>query len=564
MIAIIVMIMLFLGFFIIVSYNMMSVNHNLSVSSQMDTIDNELNIIKTKLIQSAKPIISSNDYALPYGEDFSASNEHRLPSNFGISLKNIKGHYYQYCPYGIDDGTATTEVVTQNDGSSYGVLNSIIDGVKYTTHSNGFTLKSGAPDIQAFIISKFEDSNVKCSDILYDHDSSTYYLTTAKVAYITKEDVANYYSLQDLSGVIEEFNVDSSNINDIFSVIENDTSNKSYEISLNANVSLASQFNIERDKTKKTDFTIDLNGHELQGDNLILKNVNAFIKGDSTTRTSTSGTLSGVSLVDSEISIENASIGGLVADNSNIVIENSTFNANGNESNTNKSFDISNSTVLFRGNNFLKSNIVGNENALLNLYNSKVDIANGSIVELNRSGSAFKYMIDLNNSNLSIKGTITEKNTSKSQPKDKVVRVGSGSKLYLNGGSLNLLAKNTSGYDYIMVQGELITEGSSNIINAKSQQSLHDFIVVQGGGLSLQNVKIGSNGIVGNGSTIKDEGISSNVNGAKFIFGDASADVYRSSTGCFEGNIFKNEDGTNNSSNSKSDKDNNMSDLDCI
>lgn len=563
MIAIIIMIMLFLGFFIIVSYNMMSVNHNLSVSSQMDTIDNELTTIRTKLIQSAKPIISSDDYALPYGEDLPASNEHRLPSNFGISLKNIKGHYYQYCPYGINDNTSKTEYVTQNNGGSYGVINSVVDGIKYTTHSDtsAYTIPVGAPEVQAFIISKFEDVDVDCGDIKYDEDSATYYLTTAKVAYITKDEILDYYNLQDLSGVIEEFNIDSSNINDIFSVIENDVSNKSYELSLTEDVSLPNQFNIERDKTKKTNLTIELNGNKLQNNGLTLKNINALIKSNASVL---NDGLSSVELIDSDFTIQDASIGGLVSDNSNIIVEDSIFYSNGSESTSNKTFDISNSKALFRGNNIIYSKLVGSENALFNIYNSNVEISNGAILELNRKGSSVNYIVDLNNSNLSIRGILTENSLSDSQPKDKIVRIGSGSRMYLNGGTLNLVAKNTLGYDYILLQGELVAEGASNTITAKSQYSLHDFIVVKGGSLSLQNVKVANNGIVGGGSTIKDEGVNTNVNGAKFIFGDNTADIYRSSAGCFEGNIFKNEDGTSNSSDSKSDKDNNMSDLDCI
>lgn len=147
MFAIIIMILVLISFVSIISYSILSFNHNLSVNNDSMTLDNELTLIKNTLISNARAIVSSNVYALPYGEDIAESGSHRLPSGLGISQINHKGEYFQYCPFGVDDSTTKEQAITQNDGSSYLAATTTINNIEYATHTDPAPSFVGAAEI---------------------------------------------------------------------------------------------------------------------------------------------------------------------------------------------------------------------------------------------------------------------------------------------------------------------------------------------------------------------------------------------------------------------------------
>lgn len=559
MIAIIVMIMLFLSFFVVVAYNMMSVNHNLSVSSQMETLDHDLKTITTQLIQEAKPIVSANEYALPYGVNDAANNEHTLPTNLGIPLKNIKGHNYQYCPYGAV-GSTYTNIVSQNDGASYGVENTIVDGISYTTYSEQKVI-SGAPEVQAFIISKFESAVVSCDDVQYDANTASFYLMNAKVSAITKSEVQNYYALQDLSGVIETLTVDSSNSNDLFTLISNDQSNKSYEINLTEDLSLTSSHTIERRKNKSANISINLNGHAISGSNpLEFKNIQLEVFSDSTV--SSSAQLTDFNLVDTDAVFDNVLIGGIEATSSDILLEDTEI-----VSKTNLSFDAINSNVVVRGINGIKSSAPDNINSAFNLLGSKATIENGAVLNIEVDGSKSDHVVALQSSKMNVFGDIKEVSTSNTvlyYP----IYIDSSSNMYFNGGTLEVLgymATLNNEYPVIMVKGLLSSDGRNNSIQATKAGRLYHFIGIKGGELNLAHMEIGANKVLGTGYTLKELSYVSDDKGVKAVSGDSNVIVHGLSGRCWQGDVFRNVDGSTAtaSAGSNTDKINNLSDFTC-
>ncbi|ELA9876130.1 hypothetical protein QRL15_004033, partial [Vibrio parahaemolyticus] len=191
MIAIIIMIMMFLGFFIVVAYNMMSLNHNLVVSAKAETIENELELIKTKLIKSSLSIQGKGIYSLPFGLD--SGNKHGLPLGLGLPLRNISGYEYQYCPFSrnIEEGTFN---VSQNLGENYTVNVKKINDIDYVVSSSTNLALPNAPSVAALVISKYEDAQVNCLDVEYDVNTAQFFLNNAKVKAITFEEIELYNS----------------------------------------------------------------------------------------------------------------------------------------------------------------------------------------------------------------------------------------------------------------------------------------------------------------------------------------------------------------------------------
>lgn len=561
MISIIIMIMLFISFFVVVSYNMMSVNHNLAVSSQMDTIDNELNTIKNKLIQSAKPIVSSDNYSLPYGQDIAASKEHRLPSDMGISIKNANGHYYQYCPYGIYDADVSkTHQVSQNDGTNYGVNVQAIGSIEYVTESEFAPSYSTSPEVAAFVISKFENSVVSCSDVMYDVNSAVYYLTNAKVETITKNDINNYYSTKDLSGVTEMLSLDSSNADAVFSILENDVSNKSYKIDLAENISMSSNYSIKKRKSNRSDIAINLNGYTIRGSkDLEFKNVDLDVYSGS--KATDSSALANFIVEDSDISLENAQVGALTANNSNVIMEDSEVFA------TNAtSFEIINSDVVVRGNSKIVANLTTVTNAAMHLNGSHLFVEDAATLTLEHQNKNPNYMIGLYSSKLEIYGTINETTSTSKKVGDNPVYIDKNSELYLNSGKLELLGKGvakSSNYPFIYLSGTLSSGGSNSRINAISTAYLYDFILIDGGQLLLDNIRFADNGNVGSGYAIREASLSGHNEKENIRMMTGENDVYINYNGrCWTGPSFYLMDGST-IAESGSDKTNNLTDYTC-
>lgn len=562
MIAIIVMIMLFLGFFVVVAYNMMSINHNLSVSHQMESIENELSLIKLKLIQSAKPILGENVYSLPYGTDVVESNQHRLPSEIGVPLKNIKGYYYQYCPYGVVDGTSKTILVTQNDTTSYNVANFNLEGLDYTTHSDSPVTFAGAPDIQAFIISKHDSVDVSCSDILYDVNSAAYYLTSAKVAYITKDDIANYYSSQDLAGVTDSYEVSNSTFNNIFNIMSNDTSNKSYNVKLTENITLTKDYSFIKSESKKNNISFDLNGFSIQGFKIInLDGVNLEVHGDGSS--ATTNDLASFDIDNGNVSLDNALIGGIKATNTKLNIKNSKI-----QSDHDYGLELKSSELFVDGNNTIDADLKSSTNSLLYMNSSSLYVPLSSNLTINKSGNIQPlYLIGLYNSDLNIMGTLDVASTSGKVQRSEVY-IDTGSELYMNGGNLSLLGNIPyhSETPIIMLNGKLTSDGNPSKIDTKTFANVYHFLGSKGGVLNLRNIEFAQNGVVGSGYTIK--GLS-NVNetqskGFVSVSGDNTAIINSSGTGCWSDEVFKNIDGSPSASTlSATDKYNNLSNYTC-
>ncbi|WP_434998852.1 hypothetical protein ACRZ5S_19865 [Vibrio scophthalmi] len=483
MIAIIVMIMIFLGFFTIISYNMLMVNHNLSVSSEMDSIDQELELIKKKLIKSAIPIINQNEFALPFGT--AMSKEHRLPNDFGIALRNVRGHYYQYCPYGLNDGATKTETVHQNDGSSYAVSTTEIDGVDYATRSDLPPLNSGAPEVQAFIISKFEDSVVSCNDVKYDSDVGTFYLTNAKVKAITKDEIETYNSLN-LSDTSLSLNVDNTTAPTIFTLLENDKSNRGYLLNITDNLTLTNDYVIS--KNGRTKVIINLNGNLLSNQTLELENVDLDVY-SSSLRINTKATH--FELNNSDIRFKNISFGGFTAKNSDVYLDN-TF------------------TNVYYANH-------------INLLNSRMKLSDK--LQFNVSNT-FDAMFNLVGSELLINADIKERTaTSKGYS---IIQIDAGSSVHMNNGSLTLYNAMERGSNIVNVKGKFTTSNSGNTFAMTNTANVLNIINVDGGQLYLDSFK--SNSTKHQGFTINQVKTNGEYHGSVLI--RSTAGIEAGLSGC--------------------------------
>lgn len=447
MIAIIVMIVIFLGFFTIISYNMLMVNHNLSVSSEMDSIDQELEVIKKKLIKSAIPILNQNEFALPYGTPM--TNEHRLPTDFGIALRNVRGHYYQYCPYGLSDGTTKTEMVQQNDGSSYAVSTTEIDGVKYATRSDLPPVNAGAPEVSAFIISKFEESVVSCNDVKYDSDVGSFYLTNAKVKAITKDEIETYNSL-DLSDTTLSLNVDNATASTIFTLLENDKTNRGYLLNLTDDLTLTNDYLIS--KNGRTKVIINLNGNLLSNQTLELENVDLDVY-SSPLRMNTKATHFEVN--NSDVRFKNISFGGFTVSNSEVYLDNTFTN------------------VYFANH--------------INLLNSRMNLSDK--LQFNVSNT-FNAMFNLVGSELLVNADIKEKTATGKG--DAIISIDSGSSTHMSSGSLTIYNAMDNGSNIIDVKGKFSTSNSGNTFTMSNTANVQHIINVDGGELHLDSFRSNS------------------------------------------------------------------------
>lgn len=482
MFAIIIMTLVLISFVSIISYSILSFNHNLSVNNDSMALDNELTLIKQTLISHAKAIVNDDEYALPYGIDNAESGYHSLPSGLGIPLINHKGLPFQYCPYGLQDDTQTQEaLITQADGSSYSVATTTINDIEYATYSDQAPSFEEAPEIQGIIISKINNDEILCDDINFNSNTNTFYSKIAKVSVITKNEVKNYFRLNNLSGITEKLTLNAENIDSTLSAINNDTSNKDYILTLDESITLTSNYEITRSFNKRNNIQLDLNGFYLTGNKSItFKNVNVLINSDSAT-TRTTPVYPNLIFNDSNVSVEKVNIGGITATNSNVNISNSYIYS----SNTQRTFKAINSKVVFDGaNKIIINNSLSNE-AILDLNGSNVNFNNDSVVSFAAKRKTPLHLIELNSTDLKLFGQLSLDSSNNYRATTPIL-INADSRFYLNGGTIDLLASNYSVSNAIEVYGSLVSGGSSS-----NQSTISTYINInEGAKVDLQNISL--------------------------------------------------------------------------
>lgn len=433
---------MFLGFFIVVAYNMMSLNHNLVVSAEAETIENELEIIKTKLIKSALSIEGKDNYSLPFGLE--AANKHGLPLGFGLPIRNISGYEYQYCPFSrnIEEGTLS---VSQNVGQNYTVNVKKINDIDYVVSSSTSLALPNAPAVAALIISKYDDEQVNCFDVQYDVNTAQFYLNNAKVKAITFEEIELYNSFS-LENDELMLNVDSSTVNDVLSLVENDTSNRTYKLNLIGNVVLNKDYNIKRDERAK--ITIKTNGYALQGQSMSFDNIELNMYNDSKTA---SDNLTNLDFANSVVRLSNVSVGDL---------------------------SISNTDTHFN-NVHLKNDTLHP----ITLINSKLDIEGELLFE---PAVNFQSLLRAKGSDVSLIGTINEKLGAGQG--DNLIYVDIGSNFYMNTGAIALNKSLKNGVDLLIVKGSFSISNQNNSIAMIEDSRVNDLIRVDGGEIYIDNL----------------------------------------------------------------------------
>ncbi|ENQ8646690.1 hypothetical protein ACEQ8A_000294 [Vibrio fluvialis] len=442
MIAIIIIIMMFLGFFVVVAYNMISLNHNLVVSAEADTIENELEIIKTKLIKSALSIEGKDNYSLPFGLE--AANKHGLPLGLGLPLRNISGYEYQYCPFSknVEEGTLS---VSQNVGQNYTVNVKKINDIDYVVSSSTSLSLTGAPAVAALVISKYDDAEVNCLEVEYNLNTAQFYLNNAKVKAVTFEEIELYNSFS-LENDELLLNVDSSTVSDVLALIENDSSNRSYKLNLLSNVVLNKDYEIKRDERAK--ITIKTNGYTLQGQSISFNNVDLNMYNDAKT---TSDNLTNFDFANSQVRLSNVSIGDV---------------------------SIANAEAHFN-NVHLKNDTLHP----ITLINSSLDIEGELLFE---PAVNFQSLLRAKGSDVALTGTINEKLSSGQG--DNLIYVDTGSKFYMNTGAIALNKSLKNGVDLLIVKGSFVTSNQNNGIAMIEDHRVNDLIRVDGGEIYIDNL----------------------------------------------------------------------------
>ncbi|HCM1568151.1 TPA: hypothetical protein N2955_000105 [Vibrio parahaemolyticus] len=442
MIAIIIMIMMFLGFFIVVAYNMISLNHNLVVSAEAETIENELELIKTKLIKSALSIQGKDNYSLPFGLD--SGNKHGLPLGLGLPLRNISGYEYQYCPFSknVEEGTLS---VSQNVGQNYSVNVKKINDIDYVVSSSTSLALPNSPSVAALIISKYDDEQVNCLDVQYDLNTAQFFLNNAKVKSITFDEIELYNSFS-LENDELLLNVDGSTGNDVLALVENDSSNRTYKLNLLGDVVLNKDYNIKRDERAK--ITIKTNGYTLQASSISFDNVDLNMYNDAKT---TSTNLTNFDFANSLVRLSNVSIGDV---------------------------SISNAEAHFN-NVHLKNGTLHP----ITLMNSSLDIEGELLFE---PAVNFQSMIRVKGSDVALTGTINEKLSSGEG--DNLLYIDTGSKFYMNTGAIALNKSLKNGVDLLIVKGSFVTSNQNNGIAMIEDSRVNDLIRVDGGEIYIDDL----------------------------------------------------------------------------
>ncbi|EGR1579596.1 hypothetical protein D0D70_24615 [Vibrio parahaemolyticus] len=434
--------MMFLGFFVVVAYNMMSLNHNLVVSAEADTIENELEIIKTKLIKSALSIQGKDNYSLPFGLD--SGNKHGLPLGLGLPLRNISGYEYQYCPFSrnIEEGVLN---ISQNIGENYTANVKKINDIDYVVSSSTSLSLPNAPSVAALIISKYDDEQVNCLDVEYDVNTAQFYLNNAKVKSITFEEIELYNSFS-LENDELLLNVDGSTGNDVLALVENDSSNRTYKLNLIGNVVLNKDYDIKRDERAK--ITVKTNGYALKGQSISFNNVDLNMNNDTKT---TSDNLTNFNFANSQVRLSNVSVGDV---------------------------SISNTDAYFN-NVHLKNDTLHP----ITLINSSLNIEGELLFE---PAVNFQSLIRAKGSDVALTGTINEKLGAGQG--DNLIYVDTGSNFYMNTGAIALNKSLKSGVDLLIVKGSFSTSNQNNAIAMIEDSRVNDLIRVDGGEIYIDNL----------------------------------------------------------------------------
>lgn len=433
---------MFLGFFIVVAYNMMSLNHNLVVSAEADTIENELELIKTKLIKSSLSIQGKGIYSLPFGLD--SGNKHGLPLGLGLPLRNISGYEYQYCPFSknVEEGTLS---VSQNVGQNYTVNVKKIDDIDYVASSSTNLALPSAPSVAALIISKYDDEQVNCLDVQYDVNTAQFFLNNAKVKSITFEEIELYNSFS-LENDELLLNVDGSTGNDALALVENDSSNRSYKLNLLSNVVLNKDYEIKRDERAK--ITIKTNGYAFQGSSISFNNVDLNMYNNLKT---TRDNLTNFDFANSLVRLSNVSVGDV---------------------------SISNTDAYFN-NVHLKNDTLHP----ITLINSRLDIQGELLFE---PAVNFQSLLRAKGSDVALTGTINEKLSSGEG--DNLLYIDTGSKFYMNTGAIALNKSLKNGVDLLIVKGSFVTSNQNNGIAMIEDSRVNDLIRVDGGEIYIDDL----------------------------------------------------------------------------
>lgn len=553
---------MFISFASLILYNLLSANNNLIISAEADIINKELNFIKQKLILSAKPILNENEYALPFGENDLVSHTHLLPADLQTPLKNIKGYYFQYCPYGYFDSTPKNDTLTVNENISYNVSLRTISNTEYVVYSDQRPITNvNDPIIKALIISKFNDDIIDCNDVLYNSENNKYYLPNAKVEYISQDEISTYYRFSNLSTQTENIILNNSNYIDSLNSIKNDPSNKSYYVELSENINIADDYSFLRKPSKFSNLEINLNGFDFIGNQeLSFDNMNLYIYSNSGNTLPVS-VLSNYLFNSSKVKIKDLEFGGIKLIDSELYLDNSLIYSNANQ----KVFNSYNSKITFHNNIYLISNNSIGYNSLVDLSNSDLTISNDSTVQAETKNAKINNIINLEKSDVFLSGEFTHIGSNINTYT--TIFIGSKSSLFLDGGVVNTLGLgNVSDLNYdIDVRGSLSSGGSQSSINMLNDNNKDGIISVSyGGELLLNNILIGANGSRGI-YTISEEDIGSSLNGASMLSGDSSVIITKGSSGCWNGYSFKNPiDGTTSQTNSGTSKENNTTDWTCL
>ncbi|WP_221069537.1 hypothetical protein [Vibrio alfacsensis] len=488
----------------------MSLNHTVTVSSEVSQQSSEMKMIKNVLITKGKPISERGIYSLPLG--VAGDNYHTLPDSFGFPLRNKDGRNYLYCPYGIYDSSSSDELVVLPTGGYKADIVSV-GGVDYVT----YTSKVVFPEIKAFIISPDIDDGIDCSDVMYDQNTSVYYATNGKVEWITNNEIHNYFITNNLSSETEHLTVSSENQNEILNLVANDTSNKNYSLTFVDNLSV-SMVDVERNKSKTSNIHFNLGSNAIVGNTqLNFLNVNIVIDANNIEKV-ISDNNAVLNLKNSTLTVNNAQIPKINAINSDI-----DFND-----------DVK---INSSGSNITTSTI--------NLLNSNLTTW-GNLVLENKDNTHDSFLT-LTNSEFATFGNLKMLGGSRLQ----AMRISQNSVFYQNDNDVTFSGDSEIGVD---LRGSYISDGLQSKINI-DKNGMKNLIVVDGGYLNLSNASLLTSGSIVSDVVIEEIGKSQYLSGKGTIKG---------SPNCWSGESFQSTDFSDNGSNSSSNKTNNNSSWICV
>ncbi|MCK8072430.1 hypothetical protein [Vibrio sp. 1CM23M] len=488
-------------------------NQNLIITSEVSIENKELQILKKALIASAIPIQGVHAYAMPYGQEGVASGQHLLPSNLKVNLKNRNSQYYQYCPFVLHNATANENFVSENLNDRYRVNLISVNNVEYVVEST----VSSYPEVSAFIISP-DNKNVlsKCTDVKYDSNENVYYILDGKVETILKTEISDFNEDYDLTNKILTLTINQTNYKEMFEIVEHDMSNKSYNLILEEDITLASSFTFLRNPFMKSKIKMDMNGNVLNGGyTLLFENFEVYLYNGGTR---IANNVAAFSFINSEINTDTVQIGKLE-------LTNSEFNINGN--------------TIFNGRNALQSE------SILNLYNSQISATDD--FQIHGRTNLSNSFISLNKSDLSISNSEITFNQSADTT---IGYIDSSSVVNIN--NSNLTIQNSTGMGFELYG----TWNSSNNSSIEvSNSKIENLIIGYGGELNINDTSLLKIKDKTQSSTIKEE------TGFKYLSGNA--EIFNNGD-CWDGDIFNNFDSTSNEVISKTDKSTNSSIWQCL